>query len=101
MTPRIPLDAARRISLAAQGLARPRPTGRVDRRHFRRVIRDVHLLQLDSVNVLSRSHYLPMFARLGPYDQKALDRWTSRSGEMFEYWAHEASLVPTTDQPLL
>ncbi len=59
------------------------------------------LLQLDSVNVVARSHYLPMFARLGPYDVDALDAWTSHSGEVFEYWAHEASLVPVAHHPLV
>ena len=68
--------------------------GRVDRRHFRRVINRIGLLQLDSVNVLQRSHYLPMWSRLGPYSIEALDEYTARSGEMFEYWGHEASLLP-------
>ena len=94
-------NQARRIALAAQGLARPRPTGRVDRRHFRRVIGDIGLLQLDSVNVLQRSHYLPMWSRLGPYSIKALDEYTARSGEMFEYWGHVASLLPVELYPLL
>ena len=97
----ITVDTARRIALAAQGLARRRPKGRIDRRHFRRAIGDMNLLQLDSVNVVARSHYLPMYARLGPYDVEALDAWTSRSGELFEYWAHEASLVPVAHHPLL
>ncbi len=87
-------DQARRIALGAQGFADPRPQGRVDRRHFRRVMERVGLLQLDSVNVLQRSHYLPMWSRLGPYSTDALDQFTAHSGEVFEYWGHEASLLP-------
>lgn len=95
MTPRrLTADQARRIALAAQGFTTPRPTGRIDVRHFRRVLEQIGLLQLDSVNVLERSHYLPIFSRLGPYDRSAFDRWTARSGELFEYWGHEASLIP-------
>jgi uncharacterized protein YcaQ len=103
---------ARRLALAAQGFGRPRPTGRVDTRHLRRAIDDVGLLQLDSVNVFCRSHYMPLFSRLGPYPRQALDRlaWhenpggkTGRAGqrELIEYWGHEASLLPVDLQPLL
>ena len=112
--PQFDLSAAqaRRLALAAQGFSRPRPTGRVDARHLRRAIDDVGLLQLDSVNVFCRSHYMPVYSRLGPYPRQALDRlaWhedgkgktrRARRRDLIEYWGHEASLLPVELQPLL
>lgn len=65
------------------------------------MLQHVSLVQIDSVNVVSRAHYLPFFSRLGRYSRDALDRWLWDSGEMFEYWAHEASLIPIERRPLL
>ena len=97
---RITKDQARRYALAAQGFNEPRPVGRVDRRHFRKVVDRVRLIQLDSVNYFSRAHFMPFFSRLGPYDRDSLDAWLWRSGELFEYWAHEASLIPANQHQL-
>ena len=94
------IDQARRYALAAQGFTDQRPSGRIDVRHFRRVLHRVGLVQLDSVNVFSRAHYMPFFSRLGAYERVALDRWLWRSGEQFEYWGHEASLIPIDQYPL-
>ena len=95
------LSQARRIALAAQGLAAPRPTGRVDVRHLRRVMDRVGIIQIDSVNVVVRSHYLPLFSRLGPYPMPLLDDFAYRRGELFEYWGHVASLLPVRHYPLV
>jgi uncharacterized protein YcaQ len=110
--PDLSAEQARRLALAAQGFGRPRPSGRIDARRLRRAIDDVGLLQLDSVNVFLRSHYMPLFSRLGSYPVQALDRlaWhedgkgetrRARRRDLFEYWGHEASLLPVDLQPLL
>src|SRR6187200_564982 len=97
------LNEARRAVLAAQGLAGGRLARAAWRADIARTIRRLGLVQIDSVNVLVRSHYLPLFSRLGPYDREWLDGSNrGRSGRtLFEYWGHEASLLPLEQQPLL
>jgi uncharacterized protein len=97
------LAAARRIALAAQGFGVARPA-RVGKAQLAGTVARLGLHQIDSVNVLARAHYLPAFSRLGPYDTGLLDRaaWGRRSERrLFEYWAHEASLLPLALHPLL
>lgn len=89
---------ARRTALAAQGFsanARLRA-----RRPFDPALERLHVLQIDSVNVFARSHYLPVFSRHGVYDPDALDRHLWSSGGFTEYWAHEAAFIPVEDRPL-
>ncbi len=94
------IGQARRIALAAQGFTDKRPSGRVDRRHFRRALGRMGLIQIDSVNVLVRSQELPLFARLGPHPRSLI--WDAAAdGEIFEYWVHVASHAPVELQPLL
>ena len=94
------LGDARRIALAAQGFDRPRPPG-VTATHLRRVIRQVGLLQIDSVNVLLPAHYQVPFSRLGPYDRSRLDALIYRDREFSEQWAHEASILPIEHWPFI
>ncbi|WP_370892592.1 winged helix-turn-helix domain-containing protein [Janibacter sp. GXQ6167] len=93
--------AAARIAIAAQGLAGPRPLGPVTMRQIARVIATVGIVQIDSVNVLARSHYLPFYSRLGPHDRGLVDRARDEAPRrLVEYWGHEAALVPPTTWPL-
>jgi uncharacterized protein YcaQ len=92
---------ARRIALTAQGFADRQPMGAVDVRLIRRVFGRIGLLQVDSVNVLVRTQYLPLYARLGPYSAPLLDSMVYARRELFEYWGHEASLLPMACHPLL
>lgn len=101
MTVHVSASAARRIALGAQGFRDPRPKGQVDRRHLRRVMGRLQLLQLDSVPVVMRTQYMPAFSRLGPYDPALHDRVAYADDEWLEAWCHEASLVPMDDEPLL
>jgi uncharacterized protein YcaQ len=92
---------ARRITLAAQGLAAPSPGGVVNGRALRALARRLGAIQLDSVNVFVRAHYMPPFARLGSYPPQLLETeaW-GRRPSLFEYWGHAAALMPVELQPL-
>jgi uncharacterized protein len=97
--------AARRTALAAQGFADGRPPTAPTRRHLLRALDRTKVLQLDSVNVAVRAHYMPLFSRLGGYEMSLLDEaaWshsTRRPRLLVEYWGHVASLLPVTDWPL-
>jgi uncharacterized protein YcaQ len=99
---RLSAAEARRLALAAQGFGAPRPQDEPGGWDLRRVLRHVGLLQIDSVNVLERAHYLPAFSRLGPYPTELLDRLSQRAPRrLFEYWGHEASLLPVDLHRLL
>lgn len=99
ITDQFSLGEARRIALAAQGFAKPRPSSAVTQRHVAGVLRDVGVIQIDSVNVLVRSQELPLFARLGSHKRTAIADATKR-GKIFEYWAHEAAHIPVEFHPL-
>ena len=99
MTPPVfPVSAAAALFLERQHLARPRGE-RLTARTLGRFVEDVGGLQLDSINVLDRAHYLTAWNRFGVYDRAALDRLTYRRHVLFEYWAHAACFVPTTHLP--
>ena len=102
VTGSLSLQQARRIALVAQGFRDPRhavPTMRT----FNRTLARTGVLQVDSVNVLQRAHYMPLFSRLGPYPRELLDRlaYARRGRALFEYWGHEASLIPLRHHRLL
>jgi len=92
---------ARRIALGAQGFAATRPSGPVTKRQLVKLVDRLGVVQIDSVNVVSRTHYLPAFSRLGAYPRAMLEEvaWAKKR-PLFEYWAHEASLLPLASQPL-
>jgi uncharacterized protein YcaQ len=89
---------ARRLALHAQGFgSRPEAPSLA---HIRKLASQVHAFQIDSVNVLVRAHYVPAYARLGPYRTGLLDSLTYGKRELFEYWGHEACLLPVSLYPL-
>ena len=96
------LSEARRIALTAQGFNALSRDADVGAAALPNAIRRLGLLQIDSVDVLVRAHYLPLFSRLGAYDRAALDALAAATTKrFFEYWGHEASLLPVDLHPLL
>lgn len=94
MVASLSLSQARRIALNAQGLAKARPTQPVNARMVGRTFAQLQLVQIDSVNIISRSHFLPFFSRLGDYDRTILASMAGTAPrKMMEYWAHEASFI--------
>ena len=94
--------SARRVALAAQGFGRPRPDRTIGIRDIQAVIDRVAQFQIDSINVVTRAHFVPLFSRLGPYDVALLERAAHSSPRrLFEYWGHAASLIDVTLQPQL
>ena len=104
MTSGMSLKHARRLALAAQGFNGRSPPASIKASHVAQVIERLGVVQIDSVNALVRSHYLPLFSRLGNYPQALLDQvaWSQgRQRKLFEYWGHEASLLPISLYPLM
>ncbi|WP_374610954.1 winged helix-turn-helix domain-containing protein [Gordonia sp. (in: high G+C Gram-positive bacteria)] len=101
---RLSIAQARRIALAAQGFTDRRPAAAPTMAHLKRVVGRTRLLQMDSVNIAARAHFMPLFSRLGAYDPDLLHRaaWQPGRGRrlLVEYWAHEAALIPVPDWPL-
>ena len=93
------LAEARRLAVASQGFGTRPVSATIE--HVRKLAGRVHAFQIDSVNVLVRAHYVPAFARLGPYPMDALDSLVYRQRELFEYWGHAACLLPMSLYPLL
>lgn len=102
--PSFSLKQARRLVLAAQGFGGRQPPASIKASRLNQQIERLGLLQIDSVNALVRAHYLPLFSRLGSYPQQLLDQaaWSQgRQRTLFEYWGHEASLLPMSMYPLM
>jgi uncharacterized protein YcaQ len=96
--PTVPLRAVTALFLDRQHLARPRAL-RLTPGRLARFAEDVGGIQMDSINVLERAHYLTVWSRFGPYDRARLDRLVYRRRLLLEYWAHAACLVPTSMLP--
>ncbi|MES2295407.1 MAG: crosslink repair DNA glycosylase YcaQ family protein [Pseudomonadota bacterium] len=92
------VPAARALHLAAQGMLAPRRR-KADKGELLETIRQMGVLQIDTISVVARSPYLVLWSRLGDYDPAWLEQHLAE-GALFEYWAHEASFVPIEDYGL-
>lgn len=97
--PSISRDAVIRLWMQRQGLSHPRGSRPLSRKAFVDHLERTGALQLDSVNVIERAHYLTLWSRFGVYDRASLDRWAYRDQVAFEYWGHEASILPISHLP--
>src|SRR5438105_13340330 len=93
------LPEARRLAVASQGFGKRPVAPSLD--HVRKLAAKVYAFQIDSVNVLARAHYVPAFARLGPYRMDSIDSLAYRKRELFEYWGHAACLLPVSLYPVV
>ncbi|HTP33746.1 MAG TPA: crosslink repair DNA glycosylase YcaQ family protein [Candidatus Acidoferrales bacterium] len=93
------LSEARRLAIDSQAFGKKPPATSIA--HLRKLAARLHAFQIDSVNVLARAHYVPAFARLGPYPMDALDALAYQKRELFEYWGHAACLLPVSLYPLV
>ncbi|HVX31352.1 MAG TPA: crosslink repair DNA glycosylase YcaQ family protein, partial [Nitrolancea sp.] len=93
-------EEARTISIIAQGLD-DRPRKKATKEHVIEMIRRLGCLQIDTISVVARSHYLVLWSRLGNYDQQALDELHYPDRQIFEYWGHAASFLPIELYPYM
>lgn len=100
VAPTLDRESVVRLWLHRQGLATPRGEAALSRATFREHLERTGALQLDTINVVERAHYLTLWSRFGPFDQRRVDRWTWRDGVAYEYWGHEASILPISHLPL-
>src|SRR5436309_13458761 len=91
-------DALRGLMIVAQGLQQ-RPPSPATKADLRQIIRQMHVLQIDTIHVVARSPYLVLWSRLGDYDPRWLDELLAE-GALFEYWSHAACFLPIEDYPL-
>ena len=98
--PKFTREAATRLWLHRQGLDRPRGSTPLEPAAFVDHLERTGALQLDSVNVVDRAHYLTLWSRFGSYDRSKVDRWVYGDHLAYEYWGHEASILPISHLPL-